>query len=380
MPQSAPTQPSGNGNAAPTNTANDDFLSNVNDVLAEDEDMYDVTGDDTDGADRSDGGVDDSRGGGDTERAVQQQTVGQQEPELPIQFPTQQRPAPTAYDQDNPRGYQRVGTLFADAEGNIVSRDGRIMAAKGEPARHWFNLSKQAAQVPVYQRQAEALNGQIAGMQSLVAAAKELNELPQRLGISKEDYNTGVQLIASWNRDPLTVCRDMVARTMARGFNATDILGNEAGNAIEMSALRQMVNEATAGQRQREQETQTETENRRNAEANYNAFMARYPDAHTHQSAIATLMREQRITATEAYHELRYFALENQLDFGQPLGPQLAARQRAQQPQQRDPTYRAPMVNGNGGGRRDHLTNEPALADPSSSWGDILNSVMRQSA
>jgi hypothetical protein len=254
------------------------------------------------------------------------------------------------------------------------------MAASGEAARHWFNMSKQVAQVPVMQRQVEALNKQITDNHQLIMSAKALADLPQQMGISREDYNRGVQIIAAWNKDPLTVCRDMVARTMSRGFNATDILGNDAGNSIEMSALRNLVNEVTGPQRERDQQIRVETENRQNAERNYNAFMARYPMAAAHTGAIATLMRQNGATATEAYHELRYFALENGLDFTQPLGPQMEARQRAPQQPQREPTYRAPMVNGSGGGRRDHLTSEPQLADANSSWSDILDSVMRNSA
>jgi hypothetical protein len=174
----------------------------------------------------------------------------------------------------------------------------------------------------------------------------------------------------------------MVAKTMARGFNATDILGKEAGNAIEMTALRNMLNEATADQRQRAEMDRTVAENRRNAEIGYQQFISKYPDAHQHGDVIANLMNDKRISAVEAYHELRYFAAQEGLDFNFPLGPQLANKERMMQ-QRMQPnrqTQRAPMVAGNGGGNRDHLTSETHFADANASWGDILNTVMRQSA
>jgi hypothetical protein len=200
--------------------------------------------------------------------------------------------------------------------------------------------------------------------------------------VSREEYNLGVGLIAQWNNDPLTVCREMVAKTMARGINATDIIGKDAGNAIEMSAIRQLVNEATAGQRQREELDRTVAQQRTVAQERYDAFMGQYPDAAPHADAIAELMKARNLSAPEAYHELRFFALQQQLDFTHPLGPQVAARQRQTPPPPppNDRTYRAPMVNGGGGGNRDHLTNNTQYADANSTWGEILNTVLYNSA
>ena len=73
------------------------------------------------------------------------------EPELPLDQPQQQQPQ--APDPGNPNGYTRVGNLFADKAGNIVNSQGRVIAAKGEAARHWVNMSKQAGQAQHLQRQ-----------------------------------------------------------------------------------------------------------------------------------------------------------------------------------------------------------------------------------
>lgn len=377
----APTAP--NGATAPTNApSTDDVMENITDVIETDDDMYDYgEGDgDTGGDGSADAGAGDDGAAGPVRET--QELGTSTEPELPLPLPHQQPPAPQQYDPDNPRGYTRVGGLFADKEGNIVTRDGRIMAAKGEPARHWTNMSKAAANATQFQRQNEVLTRQIESNRNLIESAKELASLPERLGVSREDYNLGVQLISAWNRDPLAVCREMVAKTMARGHNATDILGTEAGNAIEMTALRQLINEATAGQRQREESDRLISTQRTEAQQKYDAFVGRYPDALPHADAIANLMNQNRISAETAYHEIRYFALQHGLDFSQPLGPQVAAlqaRERAQQQPPQRSTQRAPMVNGGGGGNRDHLTNQTQYADANASWGEILDSVMHAS-
>lgn len=373
-PTDAPDTGTGIG---PSQSSPDDVLDNIDSMLDEDAEMYDDGGaDDTDnsGSGSSDGAAGDG--------AADQSTQGA-EPPLPMALPEARAPQQPTYDADNPKGFARVGSLFADKDGNIVTRDGRVMAAKGEPARHWSNLSRQAAQATAFQKQADTLNRQIEQNKPLIEAAKELADLPNRLGVSREDYNLGVGLIAQWNQDPLTMCREMVAKTMARGFNATDIIGKEAGNAIEMSALRQLINEATAGQRQREEVDRTVAQNRGVAQQRYDAFMGRYPDAEPHADAIADLMASRKISAEEAYHEIRFFSLQHGLDFNAPLGPQVAARQRQSVPPAPQPngrTQRAPMVNGGGGGSRDHLTNNTVYADANSSWSEILNSVITQSA
>lgn len=334
-----------------------------------------------------DTGADDGSSDTGTDRGAdpvnQTRQTGTDEPSLPMALPTQPAPGQPQYDPNNPKGFARVGSLFADAEGNIVTRDGRVMAAKGEPARHWSNMSRQAAQGEHFKKQNEALTRQLDTNKDLINSAKELADLPTKLGLSREDYNEGIQLVAKWNQDPLTVARDIVQRTLARGFNASDILGKSAGDALEMGAIRHLINEVVAPQRAREQRENATVQERQQAQASYDSFISRYPDAAPHGDAIAALMREQKLSATEAYHEVRYFALQNGLDFTEPLGPQVAAANaRAQQhpvPAPQGRTRHAPLVPGNGGGNRSNLTSEPNFADPSSSWSDILNSVMRQS-
>jgi hypothetical protein len=303
------------------------------------------------------------------------------EPELPLERPEQPDQSRTAIDPQNPNGYTRVGHLFADKAGNIVNSQGRVIAAKGEAARHWVNMSKQAGQAQALSRQLELQRNETQRHGDLIARAREVAELPQRLGISPQDYNEGVALLANWNKDPVGVAREVVSRTLAMGHNVTDILGNSAGNALEMGAIRQLINEATRGQRQQEQMTAAQQQARQESQRQYEGFVMRYPDAETHGDAIANLMNNHQLSAVEAYHEVRNFATKHGLDFSQPLAPQIQTA-RAQQQNgngQRSPqTRRAPMVNGASGGRS-QMTTETEYADPNTDWSSILNSVLRDS-
>jgi predicted amino acid-binding ACT domain protein len=301
------------------------------------------------------------------------------EPELPLEQ-QQQRQQP-AIDPQNPNGYTRVGHLFADKAGNIVNSQGRVIAAKGEAARHWVNMSKQAGQAQNLQRQLQIQQAEVQRHGDLIARARDVAEMPRKLGISPEDYNEGVALLARWGKDPVGVAREVVSRTLAMGHNVTDILGNSAGNALEMGAIRQLVNEATRGQRQQEQMSAAEQQRNQQSRQQYEQFVMRYPDAETHGDAIANLMNNHQLSAVEAYHEVRHFAQRYGLDFSQPLAPQIQSA-RAQQPNgngQRSPqTQRAPMVNGASGGRS-QMTTETEYADPNTDWSSILNSVLRDS-
>lgn len=313
----------------------------------------------------------------DTERT--EKVDNDPEPELPLEG-VDERQTPVA-DPNNPNGYERIGNLFADKAGNIVNSQGRVIAAKGEAARHWVNMSKQAGQAQNLQRQLQASQNEITRHGDLIKRAREVAELPQRLGISHEDYNEGVALLGQWSKDPVGVAREVVSRTLAMGHNVTDILGDSAGNALEMGAIRQLINEATRGQRQQEEVSTAQRNQQTQARQQYDNFVMRYPDAETHGDAIANLMNSHQLSAVEAYHEVKHFALRHNLDFNQPLAPQLQ-KARAQQPNgngQRQPqTQRAPMVNGASGGRS-QMTTETEFADPNTDWSSILNSVLRDS-
>jgi len=295
----------------------------------------------------------------------------EEEPELPLDT----RPDARQADPENPKGFQRVGKLFADGKGNIVNKNGKIMATAGEAARHWMDMSRQVAAIPNLQRQVSHLNQQAQQNVGLLEKARDIASLPQKLGLNESDFNEAMGILAKWRSDPVGTARDVVSRTIALGHNVSDILGRDAGDALEMGAIRQLVNEMTRGQRERESNEAAATQRNNAIVARYNSFMARYPDAAVHEQSIAHLMNTHGLQPEEAYHEVKYFALQHNLDFTQPLGPQIQARQRNGNGQRS--TRRAPMV-PSGGRMNNNTATEPNMADANSSWSQILSTVMRE--
>lgn len=324
---------------------------------------------------------------GDDDELEEEDSQGQEqdsdsnpEPELPFEQPKQVDQKQTA-EPDNPNGYTRVGHLFADKQGNIVNSQGRVIAPKGEAARHWVNMSKQAGLAGQLQQRLNIAAQEAQRTEQVLAQAREIAEMPQRAGMSREDFNDTMNLLANFNRDPVGVAREVVSRALAKGHNVTEIMGTQAGDALEMGAVRRLVDELTRGQRQQEAAQAAKQQRDDIARQNYNAFVMRYPDAETHGDAIANLMTQHKLTAVEAYHEVRHFAQRHGLDFSQPLAPQIQALSQQQQNgngQRQPQTQRAPMVSGASGGRST-MTTETEYADPTSDWGSILNSVMRNS-
>ena len=212
-------------------------------------------------------------------------------------------------------------------------------------------------------------------MERTHAQAQEIAGIPQRLGINQQDFNEGMTIMSKWRSDPVWVAREVVARAMSLGHKVTDILGKEVGESVDTRALSMMVDRATAPLTRQQQEAAAATERTTAAERAMNEFLSTHEHAEIHGDAIAHLMG-RGATAERAYFDLQRFAYQNNLDFTQPLGPQIDALN-AQPAQRSTEQPRRPMANGNGRGSEQQMTTQPAQASAQDSWGDILNRVMR---
>lgn len=307
----------------------------------------------------------------------QQQPDTQQQPNVPGRVPNTPAQQPNGQQQQK-QELKRVGSQFADGKGNIVDKDGKVLARAGEGARLWQEASRANARATNFERQLNDANRQLAEQRQIIQAAREIAEMPQKMGISREDYNEGIALMAKWRADPVGVAREIVARTLTFGHNVSDILGKSAGDALEMKAITNLVRQTTAPIQQQQQQEAAARQQNETAQRAYNTFVANHEFAEVHADAIAALMGKG-IAPETAYYQIEAFALRNGLDFSQPLGPQVdAARsnngQRPPQPQVQQQQRAIP--NGGRGSERQVAT-EPAMADANDDWGSILNSVMR---
>lgn len=275
-----------------------------------------------------------------------------------------------------PQGLRRVGAEFADQRGNIVDKTGKVIAPAGAPARWWQEASRATAQVRQMTQRMQNMERQLQQNNALIQQAKEIAELPQKLGISRNDYNEGIALMQHWTSDPVKVAREVVARAMSFGHNITDILGKNVGDAIDTRAVSMAIERATGPLLQQQQETRQQAEIRTRASSAYENFRATHEYADVHGEAIAHLMKQGQ-SPEQAYLQLENFALRNGLDFSQPLGQQVAGPAPVNGHVQTGVRQPAPMVPGHRGSS-EQLTSQSTYADAGDSWTDILSSVMRE--
>lgn len=329
----------------------------------------------------------DTSDGGDEQQQVQQ-PVGEKPADQQTLTPEQsikgkeevpgRVPTVKPGDQQQQPQLKRVGAQFADGKGNIVDKDGKILARAGEAARLWQEASRATAQVTNLTRQLERATQENTQNRELIARAKEIAELPAKLGVSREDYNEGITLMSRWRADPVGVAREIVARTLTFGHNVSDILGKTAGDALEMKAITSLVKQTTQPIEEARIATQKQQEANVAAERAYNDFVSTHEFAEVHADVIAKQMAKG-IRPEMAYLQIENFALANGLDFSQPLGPQIVARQQAGnvqrptgQPQQR------PLPNGGRDSGNGTLQTEPSQAAATDTWDSILRGAMHE--
>jgi len=93
--------------------------------------------------------------------------------------------------------------------------------------------------------------------------------------------------------------------------------------------------------------------------------------------AITTLLQNNgNMTPEQAYFEVKTYALSNNLDFTQPLMPQIQARGNGGTQRQANQPNR-PMPNGNGS--RNVQTQSPNIANGDDDWDAIVRGAMTES-
>lgn len=325
----------------------DEFLSTVEGYDPTDEGDNDVGQQD----DVIDNNVPDDAGGGDDSAGIDPRQQQQLKPE--------QKP------QEGTR-YDQYGNVI-DSRGNVVAPNGRYRRLDEQNKRYKSIL--------------ENTQQQLVKARQDLAAANFLNGAPSKLGLSHDETAAALDMMHLFKTNPAQLIQVVLAESAARGVDLNKVLGQNI-SAVQTDAIKRMLDERLAPI-DRAAKAQEET---RRVEAatneRYNNFLGRYPDAAPHQDAIAELMRSQGLNETEAYFRVREFALRNQFDFEQPLGPQVRARvmQRqqqggARQPQQRN--ERRPMINGRAPQQR-MVERKVNVASPDRSYASIVDEALAE--
>jgi len=247
---------------------------------------------------------------------------------------------------------------------DLVDREGNVIARGGKERRFYEQLQ-------VNKQQNTTLNQQVQELQGQLEAINNAGTLGTQYDLTPEELNTGAQIIKSFKEDPTATIKYLLTQAQAAGHNIDDV----ATGGADMSAIKQMVNEAVSPLVQdREQRVEAEEYQKKAAEV-YNGFMSQYPDAQIHDNSLARLLEsDQNLTPEAAYFKLKNFYLEKGLDFSVPL------ETLAQQEQQRQQT---PEVNtqqtlpSGGNVPAQNVTDTADIADVGTSYDEIIRQSMR---
>lgn len=331
-------------------------------------------GDEGNAEDEDDGEDDDTDNGDD---ASGDDDEGGEPPVKETRQTTQEKPE--ARKQENARGVRKLrGNIFVDGKGNIVDpKTGRKIYNTGAEARLYLETDR--------------LRGEISNRDKLVAETQRqvmgmnlLNGMPQKLGLNGGEVESALALAADFKKDIVGTARKVVELALAQGYNVSQIVGEQAGDAIEMGGVKRMIAEhlepLTSEHRQKREVEQRNAA----AEQGLRKFYDEHENAEMHATVIDGLLaRNPSLTPEKAYYELRMWAHSKGLDWNADLAPQIAALQNGGQrgAPNRQPTRQdlAPAPRGSTAQRGSRSMKDTDMADPKSDWSDILRSVLNKS-
>lgn len=277
------------------------------------------------------------------------------------------------------------GKHRTDKDGNLTDGKGNIIAAAGAERRHYERVQQQAKYISRLEK--DVADARVQQQQSQL-----LNGAPAKMGLSMDEVDLGLQVVAGFKKDPVATARWALQETMKMGYTLHQIVGQNAqgqiaAGGLDLAAVKTMINEAVhplVGDRDaqvRQQELQ------QSATRDYEAFIAKHENSSVHESAIAGLLRgDPSLTPEVAYWQLREYAAKNGYDFNKPLREQVLARQQGGQrtngdaqtaPQQAQQPSRTPMPNG-GNTVQTNMRNGPVIADADDSWDNIVRQSLAE--
>lgn len=287
--------------------------------------------------------------------------------------------------QQQPRQLPRNAEVQPDQRGNLVDRDGKIVAKAGMEARLYQDLHRtrgafaqeQARTAEVTTRLTKAIDiGQRIHneLQTTKQQLQELQSVGKRLNLADAEQMQALQFAAEMKTDPAGAIRRILTMAATRGVDLTKI-GIPAGG-LDPKALSDLIKEQitqamnplkerSEQERQQQVETERMARERQEADTQVETFFQRNPDARQHL-AIFQAIYEQPQFANMSLGEAWARIQLNQ------------ARQPTQQTQGRQQLRSRAIPSG----QRREPGRAPAndMADVNESYDAILREVMEDVA
>ncbi|HEY6019731.1 MAG TPA: hypothetical protein VIY48_07465 [Candidatus Paceibacterota bacterium] len=327
--------------------------------------------------------------------ARQHDDFGDMEAPEQIEQPQQRQQPDDLSVTHTPQPQERpIGQEFkADKKGNIIGKDGKIVAFAGREARLFTEHHKLRGQLGQITQQAntrindfqQRLNQAVdIGMRlsERVKALVEQGTVASKAGLSEPEHQQAIQLAVQAKTDPVGALKVLLTRAHAAGIDLTS-LGLQPGG-FDTKSLMDMVRQEIANgvkpvQQRMQQETDRERQVREQQESQervnteLRTFLGQNPEARNWLPAFKEIYARpelQHMSLGEVWSRLQLNLLRRGIDPANPPRPQ--QQQRSPNPQQR----RMPSGRGNPPGGGHGRVQPMELAPVSDSYEDIVRGVL----
>jgi hypothetical protein len=269
-----------------------------------------------------------------------------------------------------------------DAQGRIIDKDGKVIAATRDERREMYNFNRLRIAADKISKHRDVLLQENQQLRSI-------KEMPGRLGLNLDQVSEAMEFRAKLDRDPVATVRDIVARVMANGYTMEQLFGADAPGYINSQIIKGELDAKLRPLNERLATEDREGRIRDSAQRAMNDFLEQHEYADLHGDAIAHIVgTNEGMTPEKAYYELRLWTQANGFDFSKDLHEQVVARLEAQQNgggnQQQQPQRRAAPSTPGGlrtpNGVPQTSVRENAYAAPDASYRDIVAGAFREFA
>ena len=115
-------------------------------------------------------------------------------------------------------------------KGEIVDKDGRVIAGTKAEKRDFFNYNKLAVA-------ANKLRGERDTAMQQLRQLQGLRDLPKSLGLTADQVTESLQFRARLEKDPIATVREIVATVVGNGYTMDQLFGPDAPAAINASIV-----------------------------------------------------------------------------------------------------------------------------------------------
>ena len=262
----------------------------------------------------------------------------------------------------------------ADPPGTLTLSDGTKV--KGGAERRFY---EQAQLYKSRETQAKAeLNTANQHLQNYKTRYEELSNSVKQIGLDNPDgMKVAVGLYKDLQTNPLQVVTNLLAELKNKGYDLSSL-----GSMVDTKAITELLDRKLTPSAE-QQRSQSQAELDQQIDQEINDLYSRFPDARTHEAILARVVEEEgkqgrAIPLVEAYFKLRENAINQGLDWSQPLGPQIQAKKQGVQTQQQQQT--APRTQGVPTVAQASEEIDPAkmFTPKSDSYADIVRASMQE--